>query len=202
METQIHGALIDVLGVGVLLLGPSGIGKSECALELVQRGHRLVADDVVRVRRVRDGEGRERPVGRAPELIRHYMELRGIGLLYIPELYGDEAVRGEAQIDLLCHLEQWSEEAEYERIGLDRPSEEMAGLPVPALTLPVRPAGGSLATLVEVACRDELQRRAGVNAARRLDERLSGLDERCGDGDERCGDGDERCGDGDERRGR
>jgi HPr kinase/phosphorylase len=174
VETQVHGALIDVLGVGVLLLGPSGIGKSECALELVQRGHRLAADDVVRVRRARDTEGRERLVGRAPELIRHYMELRGLGLIYIPELYGDEAVRAEAHIDLLCHLESWREDGEYERVGIDRPTEEIAGVRVPALTLPVRPAGGSLATLVEVACRDELQRRAGVNAARRLDERLSG----------------------------
>jgi HPr kinase/phosphorylase len=173
VETQVHGALIDVLGVGVMLLGPSGIGKSECALELVQRGHRLVADDVVRVRCGRDEQGRDRPIGRAPELIRHYMELRGIGLLYVPELYGDEAVCAEAHVDLLCHLEHWREEAEYERVGIDRPMEELVGCRVPSLTLPVRPAGGSLATLVEVACRDELQRRVGVNAARRLDERLS-----------------------------
>ena len=173
METQVHGALIDVLGVGVLLLGPSGIGKSECALELVQRGHRLVADDVVRVRCELDEVGRERPVGRAPELIRHYMELRGIGLLYVPELYGDDAVRAEAPVDLLCHLERWREEAEYERIGIDRPVEELAGVPVPALTLPVRPSGCNMASLVEVACRDELQRRAGVNAAQRLDQSLA-----------------------------
>ena len=174
METQIHGALIDVLGVGVLLLGPSGVGKSECALELVQRGHRLVADDVVRLRPEPGEGGRSQLVGRAPALIRHYMELRGIGLVYIPELYGDEAVSAEARVDLLCHLEYWREDGEYERVGIERSTEEIAGLPVPSLTLPVRPAGGSLATLVEVACRDALLRAKGVNAARRLDESLSG----------------------------
>lgn len=157
-----------------MLLGPSGIGKSECALELVQRGHCLVADDVVRVRGDRDAEGREKLFGRAPDNIRHYMEIRGIGLLFVPDLYGEDSVRVESQVDLICHLERWREEAEYERIGIERPTEELAGLRVPALTLPVRPAGSSMATLVEVACREELQRRAGVNAARRLDERLSG----------------------------
>lgn len=166
MEIQAHGALIDVLDVGVLLLGKSGVGKSECALELVSRGHRLVADDVVRIREV-GGALR----GCAPERIRHYMEIRGIGLLYIPELYGPESVRDESSIDLLCHLEAWQDGVEYERIGLERPRERLADVSIPALVLPVRPAR-NMATLVEVAVRDHLRRVAGSNAAQRLDARL------------------------------
>jgi HPr kinase/phosphorylase len=167
VEVQIHGALVEVSGVGVLLQGPSGIGKSECALELVRRGHKLVSDDLVRVRS--DGAGVI--LGTAPELIRHYMEIRGVGLLYIPDIYGPESVRQETSIDLLIHLEEWRESADYERIGLDRPLESIAGVEVPALVLPLRPAG-SMATIVEVAARDTQQRRAGRNAAARLDERL------------------------------
>ena len=153
----------------MLLLGPSGIGKSECALELVTRGHRLVADDVVLIVRDRDG----RVVGSAPELIRHYLEIRGLGLLSVPDLFGPDAVRDAAEIGLVCRLERWREDAEYERVGIDRPTEEILGVALPALLLPLRPAG-SMATLVEVGVRDHLQRRAGSNAARRLDERVRG----------------------------
>jgi HPr kinase/phosphorylase len=163
---QAHGALIDVLDVGVLLLGKSGVGKSECALELVAHGHRLVADDVVRIRN-EDGA----LVGSAPERIRHYIEIRGIGLLYVPELYGEDAVRDQASVDMLCRLEAWREGADYERIGIERPREELAGVSIPALVLPVRPAR-NMATLVEVAVRDHLRRRSGSNAAERLDARL------------------------------
>jgi len=166
VEIQRHGALIDVLDVGVLLLGKSGVGKSECALELVTRGHRLVADDVVRIRQ----EGGEL-VGTAPERIRHYIEIRGIGLLYIPELYGEDSVRADSRIGLLCRLEAWREDAEYERIGIERPCEVLAGVSIPTLVLPVRPAR-NVATLVEVAVRDQLRRLAGSNAAERLDARL------------------------------
>lgn len=164
--TQAHGALIEVLGVGVLLLGKSGVGKSECALELVSHGHRLVADDVVRIR-TQDGVLK----GSAPERIRHYIEIRGIGLLFVPELYGEDSVRDEATIDLTCRLEAWREGAAYERIGLERATEELSGVSIPALVLPVRPAG-NMATLVEVAVRDHLRRQAGSNAAERLDARL------------------------------
>jgi HPr kinase/phosphorylase len=166
MEIQAHGALIDVLDVGVLLLGKSGVGKSECALELVTHGHRLVADDLVRIRN-------ENGVlfGCAPERIRHYIEIRGIGLLYVPELYGEDSVRAEARIDLLVRLEVWRPGADYERIGIERPREELAGVSIPVLVLPVRPAR-NMATLVEVAVRDHLRRQAGSNAAERLDARL------------------------------
>ena len=173
MLTKVHGALVEIRGLGVLVLGASGIGKSECALDLVARGHQLVADDVVEVERSPGG----RLVGRSPELIRHYIEVRGIGLLYVPELFGAESVRDEASIELVCRLERWRDEAEYERIGLSRPSEPILGEPVPTLVLPVRPAG-NMALLVEVAARDALQRRAGSNAAARLDARLRGLTER------------------------
>jgi len=180
VEIQVHGALVQVLGVGVLLRGASGIGKSECALELVQRGHRLVADDVVRIRSVAEGSPGRAPgeaaeqhlLGRAPELIRHHMEIRGIGLLYIPDLYGKEAVLPQAGVDLICQLEHWQQDTNYERIGLERETESLAGVRIPILVLPVRPSG-SMATLVEVAIRDYIQRRAGVNAAERLDARLT-----------------------------
>jgi len=167
---QVHGSLVEILGVGVLLLGASGIGKSECALELVSRGHRLVADDVVCVLRTPD----ERLLGHAPPLIRHFMEIRGIGLLYIPELFGPEAVREESEIDLVCRFERWREDASYERVGHERPTEEILGVARPALLLPVRPAG-NMATLVEVAARDSQLRRTGPSAATRMDERFQGV---------------------------
>lgn len=170
MQQQIHGALVDVLGLGVLLVGRSGVGKSECALELVQRGHKLVADDVVRLR-VDSSEGGERVIGFAPELIRHYMELRGVGLIRVPDLFGEASVRDEAQVDLCCRLEPWREGSHYDRIGLERDSKVLLGIAVPLLELPVRPAG-NMATLVEVAVRDQRERAQGNNAARRLDDRL------------------------------
>ena len=172
MEFQVHGALVEVLDVGVLLRGDSSVGKSECALELVQRGHRLVADDVVRL-----VEGSRSDsmmlVGHAPVLIRHYIEIRGIGLLDVHALYGDRAVRDECPIDLICVLEPWRQEVEYERIGLDRPRQILGNVSLPCLTLPVHPAR-SMATLVEVAVRDHRQRRLGVNAAKKLDGAMRG----------------------------
>jgi len=171
METQIHGALVEVSGLGVMLTGPSGIGKSECLLELVRRGHRLVADDVVRLRSVEVPGRPAHLVGTCPEAIRHYLEIRGIGLLCIPDLYGKESVLDEHRVDLVCRLEKWRQGEKYERIGLERPREALAGVEIPTLVIPMRPATSS-ATLVEVASRDELQRLAGNNAAKRLDQRL------------------------------
>jgi HPr kinase/phosphorylase len=162
-----HGALVDVRGVGVLLLGPSGIGKSECALELVNRGHRLVADDVVEIERTARGD----LVGRAPQAIRHHVEIRGLGIVYVPELFGSEAVRDEAPVDLVCHIDPPGEHRDYERVGIEWPDEELAEVRVPSVTLPAR-AAGSMATVVEVAAREHALRRSGVNAAARLDARL------------------------------
>jgi HPr kinase/phosphorylase len=156
-----------VHGVGVLLLGPSGIGKSECALELVSRGHRLVADDVVEVERGAAG----RLAGRAPERIRHHMEIRGLGILYVPDLFGPESVAESAGVDLVCELERWREGAPYDRLGLERARTELEGVEVPRLVLPAHP-GGSMATVVEVAAREHRRRSEGVNAAARLDDRL------------------------------
>jgi HPr kinase/phosphorylase len=163
----LHGALVDVHGVGVLLLGSSGVGKSECALELVSRGHRLVADDVVELHSTSEG----RLSGGGPERIRHHMEIRGLGIVFVPDLFGPESVRDETAIDLVCHIERWREGAEYDRLGLDREVEEVGGVKLPSLTLPARP-GASMATIVEVAALEHRQRSAGVNAARRLDTRL------------------------------
>ncbi|MFT5444669.1 MAG: HPr kinase/phosphorylase [Myxococcota bacterium] len=171
METQIHGALVECLGLGIVVTGPSGVGKSECVLELVQRGHRLVADDVVRLRRVEAPDTKTCLVGTSPPSIRHYIEIRGIGLLCVPDLYGKDSVLDEHRVDLVCRLVKWQKGEDYERIGLDRPVEELAGVAIPTLTIPMRPATSS-ATLVEVAGRDELQRLAGNNAAKRLDEKL------------------------------
>jgi HPr kinase/phosphorylase len=163
---SLHGALVEVHGVGVLLLGKSGVGKSECALELVGRGHRLVADDVVELR----GE-RGEVFGCAPDRIRHHMEIRGLGIIHIPALFGADAVRDEVRVDLVCRLEPWSEGVEYERVGLDASNEEICGVSLPSVTLPARP-GGSMATVVDVAAREHLQRCAGKSAARALDQRL------------------------------
>jgi HPr kinase/phosphorylase len=163
----IHGSLLDVYGVGTVLLGPSGIGKSECALELLSRGHRLVADDVLELEAVGTG----RILGKAPECIRHFMEIRGVGLVSIVDLFGPDAVRDEMPIDLICRLVKWQPGVEYERVGLERPTEEIGGVRVPSLTLPARP-GGSMAIVVEVAVRDHRRRCEGMVAARRLDERL------------------------------
>lgn len=168
MDSQAHGALIEVRTVGVLLLGPSGIGKSECALELVARGSRLVADDVVRLRR----EG-GRLLGSAPELIRHYMEIRGIGILYIPDLYGTEAVLDEVEVALVCRLEPWRAGEAYERLGLERPTRSLLDVELPEIVLPARPAG-SMATLIDAAAREHLQRQRVGSAARRLDDRVLG----------------------------
>jgi len=163
----LHGSLLDVHGVGTLLLGPSGIGKSECALELLFRGHRLVADDVLEIRSTGDG----RVVGRAPERIRHFMEIRGVGIVSVQDLFGPGAVRDEMAIDLVCRLVKWREGVEYERVGLERPTEAVAGVALPCLTLPARP-GGSMATVVDVAVREHRLRCEGVVGAQRLDERL------------------------------
>jgi HPr kinase/phosphorylase len=158
---RFHGVLVDVGGVGVLLAGPSGAGKSECALELVARGNRLVADDAVDLAR----EG-DRVVGRAAPAIGPHLEIRGLGILCVTDLYGPEAFAESAAVDLVCRLDPGR--ADFDRAGLERESEEILGVAVPRVVLPASP-GASLATIVDAAARDQRLRRAGINAAERFD---------------------------------
>ena len=139
-----HGVLLDVNGEGVLIVGDSGIGKSETAIELVKRGHRLVADDAVEIRRVSD-----QLIGKAPELIRHYIELRGIGVIDLQQLFGMGAVKLETQIDLVVEMERWDEDKFYDRLGLDEKKMNILGVELPMVTIPVQP-GRNLAVIVEV----------------------------------------------------
>ena len=160
---RFHGVLVDVGGVGVLLAGPSGAGKSECALELIARGHRLVADDAVELSR----EG-ERVVGRAAEAIGPHLEIRGLGILCVTDLYGPGAFAESAVVDLVCRLDPGR--ADFDRTGLERESEELLGVAVPRVVLPATP-GASLATIVDAAARDQRLRSAGTNSAERFDAR-------------------------------
>jgi len=155
-----HGVLVEVYGEGVLLLGESGVGKSETAIELVKRGHRLVADDAVEIKRV----GVRRLTASAPDLIRHYIELRGIGVVNVQQLFGMSAVRDEQEVDLVVNLEPWNEDAVYDRLGLEELFTEMLGVKVPSLTVPVKP-GRNLAIIVEVAAMNNRHKKMGYNAA-------------------------------------
>jgi len=161
-----HGVLLDIYGEGILITGDSGIGKSETAIELVKRGHRLVADDAVDIRRVSD-----QLIGKAPELIRHYIELRGIGVIDVQQLFGMSAVKLESQIDLVIHMERWRDDKFYDRFGLDEEKVNILGLDLPILTIPVMP-GRNLAVIVEVAAMNNRHKKYGYNAAQKLAERL------------------------------
>jgi HPr kinase/phosphorylase len=171
----IHGVLLDILGLGVLIVGESGIGKSECALDLVVRGHRLVADDTVEVRR----RGESIIIGACPELTRHHMEVRGLGVINIRDLFGVAATRTSKRVELVVRLERWDASRAYDRLGLDDNVYELLGLKVPLIQMPVAP-GRSLAILVEVAARNQLLRARGLNAASalaaRMDEQLRAED--------------------------
>jgi HPr kinase/phosphorylase len=164
-----HGVLLDLYGLGVLIEGKSGVGKSECALDLITRGHQLVADDLVEVRRRRPGQ----LVGGAPDLLREHVEIRGLGILNIRELFGVSAVSGPKQIGLNIRLERWEEAAEVDRLGLEERTVDILGVAVPYFVLPVSP-GRNLATLVETAVRVHLLRLRGYNAAERFVERHTG----------------------------
>ena len=164
---MMHAVLMDVLGLGVLIVGESGIGKSECALDLIVRGHRLVADDTVEVRRRQETI----LIGTCPELTRHHMELRGLGVINIKELFGIASTRSSKRIELVVQLERWDPTREYERLGLDDEFYDLLGLRVPLLRMPVAP-GRNIAILVEVAARNQLLRARGHHAARKLAERL------------------------------
>ncbi len=158
-----HGVLIDVYGIGVFLSGKSGVGKSEAALELVKRGHQLVADDVVDICRISD----DRLIGTCPEKIRHLMEIRGIGVIDVKALYGIGAVTVSKSIDLIIELEAWDENKAYDRIGLQEQTTEIMGVSVPHQVMPIKP-GRNLAIIVEVAARNLSLKRTGYNAAREL----------------------------------
>jgi HPr kinase/phosphorylase len=166
-RTIIHAVLMDILGLGVLIVGESGIGKSECALDLIVRNHRLVADDTVEVRRRQETI----LIGTCPELTRHHMELRGLGLINVKDLFGIASTRSSKRVELVVQLERWDPTREYERLGLDDDFYEILGLRVPLIRMPVAP-GRSIAILVEVAARNQLLRARGHHAARALAERL------------------------------
>jgi HPr kinase/phosphorylase len=165
-STDMHGVLLDVLGIGVLLLGKSGIGKSETALDLVVRGHRLVADDVIRLRR----QGGH-VVGRGSGIIGHHMEIRGLGIINIKDLFGVSAVRDTKKIELVVELREWNENEEYDRLGFDDRFDRILDVAVPAVQLPVRP-GRNLATLIEVAARNQLLKLQGTHSARAFRDQL------------------------------
>lgn len=171
-STSLHGVLVDVFGIGLLLLGKSGIGKSECAVELVLRGHRLVADDVVRCEWRPPGM----VFGSPADMLRHHVEVRGLGLLNIKDLFGVTAVRERKRIDMIVRLDEWDEKKEYDRLGVDDEHYPILGTPIRLVTVPVRP-GRDMGAMLEMAARNELLRRAGKHSAREL---LARLEENAG----------------------
>ena len=162
-----HGVLVEVYGEGVLILGESGIGKSETAIALVERGHRLIADDAVEIKRV----SAKALIGSAPSLIKHYVELRGIGIIDVRRLYGMGAVKDTEKIDLVIHLEQWEEGKMYDRFGLEEQTYNILGIDVPSITVPVRP-GRSLPIILEIAAMNHRQKKMGYNTAAELEKQL------------------------------
>lgn len=167
-STSVHGVLIDVIGVGVLILGKSGIGKSELALDLVARGHRLVADDIVDLRRKHGGS----VYGSGSEIIKHHMEIRGLGIINIKDLFGVASVRERKKVELVVELVEWDDKAEYDRLGVDERRYSVLDAEVPMLVVPVRP-GRNLTTLVEVAARNHLLKLQGHHSAQEFQEKLS-----------------------------
>jgi len=173
-RTQVHGVLLDVYGVGVLIIGDSGVGKSETALEMIKRGHRFVADDAVEIRRVSS----KTLVGSCPPNIQYFLELRGIGIIDVQRMYGVESVRATQSIDLIIKLELWDDRREYDRIGLDYDYMEILGNRVTCHSVPIRP-GRNVAIICEAAALNHRQRKMGYNAASALTERIMhGIEDR------------------------
>jgi HPr kinase/phosphorylase len=168
-RTQLHGVLVEVFGLGILLLGKSGIGKSEAALDLVSRGHRLVADDVVEARVFADG----RLIGSGAELIRHHMEIRGLGIINVQDLFGILATLREKEIDLVAEMVEWSRNAAGDRLGLDDETHAILGALLPKVRILIRP-GRSVATIIEVAARNHVLKGLGRHTAREFAARLDG----------------------------
>jgi len=163
----IHGVMMDIFGMGVLMQGRSGVGKSECALELIERGHRLIADDIVILRRV----GNEQLVGTHSERLRYHMELRGIGIIDIESLYGVRSIRNEETVSLLIRLELWDPKKDYERLGITQQYFDLFGCRIPEYTLPVEP-GRNISILVEVAALMQRLRNQGINPAEKLNQQI------------------------------
>jgi len=166
-----HGVLVEVYGEGILLLGDSGVGKSEAAIELVKRGHRLVADDAVEIKRVSDIS----LLGSAPDVIRHFVELRGIGIVDVKMIFGIGAVKNVEKIDFIINLELWQDKKQYDRLGLTTEYTDILGINIPSITVPVKP-GRNLAVVIEVAAMNNRQKKMGYNAAEALNNRvMSGM---------------------------
>ena len=163
-----HGVLVEVYGEGLLILGDSGVGKSETAIELLKRGHRLVADDAVEIKKVSNSS----LVGSSPDIIRHIIELRGIGIINVKNIFGMGAVKDTEKIDLVVHLEHWKDGQEYDRLGMETAYTDIVGVKIPSLTVPVR-QGRNLAVIIEVAAMNNRQKRMGFNAAKELHDRLT-----------------------------
>ena len=166
--TSIHGVLMDVLGVGILLLGKSGIGKSEAALDLVMRGHRLVADDIVDVKR----RTPDSVYGAGSEIIKHHMEIRGLGIINIKDLFGVASIRERKKIEIVLELVEWDPSVEYDRLGVEEKKFRILDVEIPMLIVPVRP-GRNMTTIVEVAARNHLLKLQGHHSAREFQERLN-----------------------------
>lgn len=169
-RTTIHGTLVEVFGVGILLQGKSGVGKSETALELVQRGHRLVADDVVEII-CRD---ETRLYGSVSKTIEHHMEIRGLGIISVKELFGAGSVRASKRLDLIIQLEDWDENKEYDRLGIIETMEQILGVSISLMTLPLRP-GRNVPVLIETAAKNHILKSMGHNAARSFNEKLQNI---------------------------
>lgn len=162
-----HGVLCEIYGEGILIMGESGVGKSEAAIELVKRGHRLVADDAVEIRKISDTT----LIGSSPEIIRHFVEVRGIGIIDVKEIFGMGAIKDEQQIDMVIHLEPWEKEKQYDRLGMVDEYTNIMGINVPSITIPVK-LGRNIAVIVEVAAMNNRQKKMGYNAAVELNKRL------------------------------
>ena len=176
--TAVHGVLVDIYGIGLLITGNSGVGKSETALDLVRRGHRLVADDSVEIRQENEGT----LIGRSPDLIKHLLEIRGLGIINVMTLFGAGAVRPFKRIVLCVHLELWDQKKAYDRLGLEEEKMKILNTEIPRLTIPVRP-GRNLAVIIEVAAINHRLKRLGYDAAQEFSERLTEVIEE-GDYDE------------------
>lgn len=166
-KTTIHGVLLDIYGIGTLITGTSGAGKSECALELIEKGHRIVADDVVEIRKMAG----DMLIGKSIEPIKHHMEIRGLGIINIKELFGVSAVRDEKHIELSVVLEEWKDDKEYDRLGIDDKYDEILEIKVPKLEIPIRP-GRSIAVIIEVAAINHRLKMMGYHSAKEFDRKL------------------------------